>query len=291
MKTKIIYSFFAVLVFIASCRKEDNPLLPDDLQKAAIPQLSKDPSGDQSISSQDIDGFVGKVVIDQYFKNDHSFKSFEAVVIKNGVNSTAQVLQSDITSLPATVTFTSAQLTSLFGAPPAPGDNYIIGANVILQSGQKIEAFPADGLPNYDPNIFAMPGLGPLTVSYAVFCPFDASQYDGDFVVVQDDWQDYFPGDVIQVTMIDATHVSFMYNAFDAQPIIVEIDPATNTTSVSKQYFGNYGPDFGGFFAESIAGNPNNYVIPCNGTLSLVLDISSDVLGDFGGFRIVLQKQ
>ena len=58
MQTKIIYSFLAALVILAGCRKEDNPLLPDNLQKAAIPQLSKDPSGDQSISSQDIDGFV-----------------------------------------------------------------------------------------------------------------------------------------------------------------------------------------------------------------------------------------
>ena len=287
---KIIYGFFLFIIIISSCRKSDNPGLPDGLQRAPIPQLSKDSSGDLAISSQDIDGFTGKVVLNQYYTTDHSYKSINAVVIKNGDATNVQVLQADITSLPATVTFTSAQLAKLFNSAVAPGDNYTISEDIILPSGQKIEAFPADGNPNFDPNIPALPNLGATTISYAVFCPYDPNLYNGDFVVIEDDWQDYQPNDVIPVTKIDATHFSFEYNDLDAQPIIITVDPTNNTTSVSNQPFGNYGAGTGNFFIHSLA-SPNNYVIPCNGTVSIVTDISSDVLGDFGTVRLVLQKK
>ncbi len=287
---KIIYGFFLFTIIISSCRKSDNPKLPDGLQGAPIPQLSKDSSGDLAISSQDIDGFTGKVVLGQYYITDHSYKSVSAVVIKNGDATNVQVLQADITSLPATVTFTSAQLSMLFNAPVAPGDNYTIGEDIILLNGHKVEAFPSDGNPNFDPNIAALPNLGAVTISYAVFCPYDANLYNGNFVVIEDDWADYHPNDVIPVTKIDATHFSFEYAALDAQSIIITVDPTNNTTSISNQYFGNYGPGNGNFFIHTLA-SPNNYVIPCNGTVSVVTDISSDVLGDFGTVRLVLQKQ
>ena len=291
MQTKIIYSFLAALVIFASCRKEDNPVLPDGLQRATIPQFAKDSSADLNISGQDPLSFTGKFTLSQYFTTDQAFKSFDLVVIKNGEPSSVKVLQAGITSIPADFTVTGDQLTTLFDADIEAGDFFDIGADVILTSGQKLEAFPLDGNPNYDPNVFALPGLKPLTIRYAVLCQFDATQYDGDFVVVQDDWQDYQPGDIIPVTMIDETHISFEYAALDAQPIIVEVDPTSNTTSVDNQYFGNYGAGFGDFFAESDPGNANNYVAPCQGILSVVLDISSDALGPFGPFRIVLQKK
>jgi len=291
MQTKIIYSFLAALVILASCRKEDNPALPAGLQRATIPQLAKDSSADLNISGQDPHSFTGKFRLDQYFKTDHGFNSFDLVVIKNGDPSSVKVLQADITSIPADFTVTGDELTTLFGAEIVAGDFFDIGADVTLTSGQKLEAFPADGNPNYDPNVFALPGLQPITIRYSVLCQFDATEYDGNFVVLQDDWADYHPGDIVPVTMIDATHISFEYAALDAQPIIVQVDPTSNTTSVDNQYFGNYGPGNGNFFAQSDAGNANNYVAPCQGILSVVLDISSDELGPFGPFRIVLQKQ
>ena len=292
MQTKIIYGVLATLVILASCRKEDNPVLPDGLQRATIPQLEKDSSADLNIPGDDPLSFNGKFTLDQYFQSDNGFKSFDVVVIKNGDNASVKVLQGGVTTIPASFTVTGDQLTTLFGGDIVTGDYFDIGADVILTNGQKIEAFPKDGLPNYDPNVLGLPGLKPLTIRYAVLCQFDATQYAGDFVVVQDDWADYHPGDIVPVTMIDATHISFEYAALDAQPIIVEVDLTTNETSVDDQYIGNYGAGFGDFFAHS---DPdfaaNNYVAPCQGILSVVLDISSDVLGPFGPFRIVLQKQ
>src|SRR4030095_13859215 len=111
MQTRIIYSFLAALFIVAGCRKEDNPILPDGLQKATIPQFSKDSSTDLNISGQDPHSFNGKFSLDQYFKTDNGFNSFDVVVIKNGDPSTVQVLQAGVTSIPADFTVTGDQLT------------------------------------------------------------------------------------------------------------------------------------------------------------------------------------
>ena len=102
MRTKIIYAF-AALVLLASCRKEDNPILPDGLQSAPVPQFTKDSSTDLNISGQDPHSFSAKFTLDQYFANDHSFQSFDIVVRKNGDNSAVKVLETGVTSLPATL--------------------------------------------------------------------------------------------------------------------------------------------------------------------------------------------
>jgi hypothetical protein len=289
---KIIYNLLAALVLITSCRKSDNPVLPDNLQRAPIPQFTIDPNADQLIPGQDPDSFNGKFSLSQYFTTDHSYKSFDIVIRKNGDNGTIKVFQDNVTQLPADFTITGVQLKTLFNAAIEPTDFYDIGADAHLADGTKLEAFPSDGNPSYDPNIATFPNIGPTSIQYGVFCEYDASVYKGDFVVVQDDWQDYHAGDVVPVTQIDGTHFSFEYAAADAQPIIVEVDPVTNVTSVADQYFGNYGAAFGNFRLHSVS-SANNNVLPCQGVFSVVVDIYSDNpnVGDQGNFRIVMQKK
>ena len=289
---KILYNILAAVILIAGCRKEDNPLLPDGLQTAPIPQFTIDLSSDQLIPGQDPTSFNGKFTLDQYFPTDHSYKSFDVVIRKSGDNAAVKVFQENVTQLPADFTITGEQLQTLFDAPIEPSDFFDIGADVNLANGNKLQAFPSDGMPDYAPNIATFPNLGPITIQYGVFCSYDPSVYNGDFVVVQDDWQDYHPGDVVPVTQIDATHFSFEYAALDAQPIIVEVDPVTNVTSIADQYFGNYGAGFGKFYIKSVASG-NNTVLPCQGVFSVVANIYSDepAVGDLGNFRIVMQKQ
>ena len=285
---RIFYSFLVILILVTSCRKSDNPVLPDDLLRVPIPQFTIDSSADLTISGQDPASFTGKFTLGQYFTADHAYQSFDVVVRKSGGE--VKILQGNVTQLPSTITVTGEQLESLFGSAIESTDFFDIGADAILAGGQKIEAFPADGLPSYDPNIATFPNLGPTSIQYGVFCTYDASIYKGNFVVVQDDWQDYHAGDVVPVTQIDDTHFSFEYASLDAQPIIVEVDPVTNATSIANQYFGNYGAGFGNFFIQSVTSG-NNVVLPCQESFSVVSNISSDALGDFGNYRIVMRKQ
>ena len=121
-------------------------------------------------------------------------------------------------------------------------------------------------------------------------CPYTADNFSGSMEVVKDEWQDYLPGDKISVTKIDETHVSFEYAAADAQPIIIVIDPVANTTSVEKQYYGNYGAQTGKFFAQSVSGSSNNYIDPCNHIISVELHHTASTGSDYSTAVITLKK-
>src|SRR3954467_454345 len=99
-----LYSIIVAVILITACRKEDNPVLPDGLERAPIPQFTYDSSTDLSISGQDPDSFTGKFMLSQYFTTDHSYKTFDIVVRKSGGD--VKVLQANITTLPSTITVT-----------------------------------------------------------------------------------------------------------------------------------------------------------------------------------------
>ena len=53
--------------------------------------------------------------------------------------------------------------------PIATTDFFDIGADVTLTNDQKLEAFPSDGNPNYDPNVNTFPNLVPIYNSVRCF--------------------------------------------------------------------------------------------------------------------------
>ena len=286
MKKLYVFSFLLLFVFIG-CRKDDNPHL-SDVAPVPVPQITKDATADQTISGGSPDEFSGKINVDLYFKDGTPPSKIDLVVIKNGDTKNVQVVQADITSFPTAVTVTGTQIAGLFNAPIEIGDNYDFGADITAADGVKYEAFPATGVA-YGSGISSLAGLS-LTVRYSSVCLYDPAIYQGDFVVVKDEWEDYQSGDVIQLTKIDDTHFSFEYNALDAQPIVVAVDPVTNTTSVAKQVYGNYGTDDGDFSAESVEGSNDNYVAPCDKIFSVRLE-HTVAAGSYGQYAIVLQKK
>jgi hypothetical protein len=169
------------------------------------------------------------------------------------------------------------------------GDKFDITVNVTTQSGQTILGFPATGNP-YASGVANQPGASTL-IRYEAVCKFESDEYQGDFEVVTDEWEDYAPGDIVQVTRINDTQLSFIYPASNAKPIIVNVNPANNSTSVSKQVYGNYswGAQYGDFSVASVP-SLNNYVAPCDGIISVVLN-HTVAAGSFGNFRIVLKKK
>jgi hypothetical protein len=152
-------------------------------------------------------------------------------------------------------------------------------------------AFPPVGI-GYGPNVSIEPGASTF-VRYTAVCQFDANQYNGNFKVITDEVGNYNPGDIVEVTKVDATHISFEYPVFDARPIVVTIDLVTNIATVPKQVYGNYGTPpawpYGDVSVQSVPGN-DNFVAPCQGVLSLNLEHTVSV-GTFGAYKIVLKKQ
>ena len=290
MKKIIIYSFylFSVAALLTACRKDDNIKLPE-LTRFPLPLVVKVAGSDQVISALNPDAFSGKFSVGLYFENDVPPKKLDVVIMKNNDKGNVKLFKADVTTFPTELTITGQQLATLFGAPILLGDKYDIGVDVTTSSGGKFEAFPAVGN-SYASGIAAQPGASTF-VRYEAVCQYDPNAYKGSFEVVTDEWGDYQAGDVIQLTMIDATRFSFKYLADDAVSIIVTVNPITNAVTVNKQVYGiGYPPGwpYGDISVESVP-SVENFVAPCAGTFSVILK-HTVAAGSFGEYKIVLKK-
>jgi hypothetical protein len=292
MKKIIIYSLylFSAAVFFPACKKDVNGKLPE-LTSVPLPLLQKVTGTDQVISAQTPDAFSGKFTVGLYFPNDAPPKKFDVVVIKNNDKANVKVIKADVTSFPTDVTVTGTQLATLFGSAIVLGDKFDISVDVTTYTGQKFEAFPVVGN-SYAAGIAAQPGSSTL-IRYEAVCQYIPAAYQGSFEVVSDDWGDYVPGDIVQLTMVDNTHFSFKYLADGALPIVVTVNPVTNAVTVPKQVYGSgYGGaswPYGNISCESVPG-VDDFVAPCAGTFSVVLK-HTVAAGSFGEAKIVLKKE
>ena len=271
-----------------SCRKEDNPVLPELQGNIPVAKLVADPSSELVIDmTKDPATFAGKFDVGLLYPNDKPQK-MDVVVIKNGNKSNVKTIKTDVSAFPTTLQITGAQLISLFGNPIVLGDYFDIAADVTLSTGQKLLAFPANGV-QYASGIPAIPGSAPL-LRYSAICKFDADEYVGEFVVVADEWQDYVPGETVVISKVDDTKISFLYKSDNPKPIILTVTP-TNAVVVTKQVYGSYswGAQYGNFSVETI-GDIDDVVKPCDGTISVFLKHTVSA-GSFGEYRITLRKK
>jgi hypothetical protein len=286
MKSSLLYSFLLGAVIISGCRKDDNPKVPD-LQRVPVPQITLAEGSGDKIPISDPASYTATIVVDNYFKFGETPKQLDVLVIKNGDALNQQSLQGAITTFPTNITVTGQQLADLFGGPIEEGDEFTIGADVTTQDGKKFNAFSANGT-TYAPGIFNMPGSSPeLVLIGANICFFDPADFTaGDYEVIVDEWVDYPPGTIIPVAKIDDTHYSFKYNADNANPIIMEIDPNTNAVTVAPVMYGDYGG--AQVTAKSVEGSE---VDPCDVSFHLILNHNApDFGGDLGDYAITFRK-
>ena len=313
MKKNILLYFLFATVLLASCEKNDGPI-PKDAAPARVPAplIVKDPTGNASIDLTNLGAFNGKVNISLYFPTDVPPAKFDIVVRKNNDNSTVKVLQAGVTSFPAAINFTAAQLQTLFGTAVVLNDTYDIGADVYTQSGIKYEAFPTVGqsyAAGFQPD---HPGFSP-TVTFGAICAYRADLFapiggTANFQVLTDEWGDdpvngwgppagYRP--TVQVTVVDATHLSFKSPVNGTSVIVLTINPLDNSISFTGQPYGNLGvgplqvdPTFtyGNTTVESLG--PNN-VAPCSLQLNLAIRYRVSI-GTFSfngtGYKLILKK-
>ena len=286
---KSFLSYLALLMIILpGCRKDDNPRIPDIIE-VPLPFFQKDETTSLTISAQDPTTFSAKFSVDNFFKAGTPPKEMDIVIIRNDDLSSVKTLAENVTTFPTTIEITGQQLLDLFGQPIVLGDRFDISANITTQDNQTFPAFDPNGNA-YGAGVATIPGAAPV-LRYEAVCAFTAADYAGDFEVVTDEWADYAPGTVIPVTVIDENHLSFVYAADNAKPIIVEVDLATNETSVALQEYGDYAA-FGifGMTVESADPASDNFVAPCEGILSVRLAHNDNAGGFYGNNLIVLKK-
>ncbi len=286
--------FIAGILFLTGCKKDDGILKNEILSIVdEVPAIStiKNSTGSQAIDLTNLASFQGKLDIVMYFPGATPPPKVDIVVRKNGSSSNVKVYKAGVTTIPSSFTVTAAEISTLFGAPIALGDNYDFSVNIYLKSGTVYEAFPAGGLgtasgpvnqPNY--SYFAR---------FSAICAYDPNIYKGNFVVVFDNFGDFSPGEVVVFTQINATSFSFIDPyVTNPLPIIVSINPLDNAATIVKQKIGN------AFVWQLAYTNPNaaasgpttNFVAPCAKTLDLNITYTVDQ-GSFGAYKIKFVKQ
>ncbi|MES1219729.1 MAG: hypothetical protein ABUT20_29785 [Bacteroidota bacterium] len=299
---KHIYSLLAILVlFAASCRKSDNPRIPE-LQRVPVPYIKADATKSASIDVLNPATFSQTFTFAPYFPSDIPPKQMDLVAIKNGDKTSSKIVQGGFTTFPATANVTGAQLVSLFGAIVL-GDNFTFGLDITTQDGMVYRAFPAVGvgygsgvLGEYAGSTNTTPianGDGVVyELNFGAICAYDPNIYQGNFVVVKDDWQDLNPGDVVVLTKISNNSFSFTYPdaaivPFPPPAITVVVNTGNNNVTIAKQQIGT--KIYGVYDNPNVASTVGN-VKPCDKTATFNINWTV-AQGNFGNYDLVLRKQ
>lgn len=221
-------------------------------------------------------------------------------LIKNDPNSEFKIPVgiTTVSNVPRTVTFSVSSPTGAI-----EGQQYNLGAtSIVIPAGTAQDSISLKGIfdgyasGRIDTLIFTITGGDVSTFTgYSVykvvlqqFCPLDLSIFSGNFEVLEDDWQDYFPGDVVQLS-VNANTVSFDYlTTYMHMPLLINVNPANLATSVDATDFGGYSPGGTIYSAQSVPG-PNSVVVPCDETISVELDFYTGST-DFGDGILKLRK-
>lgn len=294
MKNRKINIFAALtlglMIAFAGCKKDDGGVRSSVVIKD-VPVVSTkiESTGSQAIDLLNLAGFSGKFKVELYFPGATPPDKVDIVVRKNGSNANVKVIKKDVTTLPYSLTVTSADIAALFGVAVALGDTYDFAPDLYV-GVNKYEAFPATGLGN-GPGIIAFPLYSDFA-RFAAICAYDPAIYEGDFVVVSDAFGDFTPGEIVKFTKISNSSFSFI-NPYVTSPlpIIVNINTLNNQATITKQKVGNA-------FVWASYTNPNmavsasstSVVAPCSKTITLAVAYTVDQ-GSFGTFNLVLKKK
>ena len=295
MKNRKINIFAALtlglMIAFAGCKKDDGGVRSSVVIKD-VPVVSTkiESTGSQAIDLLNLAGFSGKFKVELYFPGATPPDKVDIVVRKNGSNANVKVIKKDVTTLPYSLTVTSADIAALFGVAVALGDTYDFAPDLYV-GVNKYEAFPATGLGN-GPGIIAFPLYSDFA-RFAAICAYDPAIYEGDFVVVSDAFGDFTPGEIVKFTKISNSSFSFI-NPYVTSPlpIIVNINTLNNQATITKQKVGN------AFTWQLAYTNPNmavaasstSVVAPCSKTITLAVAYTVDQ-GSFGTFNLVLKKK
>ena len=296
MKNRKINIFAALtlglMIAFAGCKKDDGGVRKSVVIKdVPVVSTSIESTGSQAIDLLNLAGFSGKFKVSLYFPGATPPDKVDIVVRKNGSNANVKVMKKDVTTLPYSLTVTSADIAALFGAAIALGDTYDFAPNLYV-GVNKYEAFPVTGLGN-GPGIVAFP-LYSDYARFAAICAYNPAIYEGDFVVVSDAWEDFVAGDIIKFTKISNTQFSFLNpNALNPVPIIVNVNTLNNQVSITKQLIGSqwvYGSAYKDPFM-SVAASTSSVVSPCSQTIRLDV-VYGYVAGTWAGtYPLILKKK
>lgn len=289
---KKTYSFsiiFLLLVTLSiSCNKPED--FYDEIGKGAYLTLVK--TNNTLLNAVDANSSVSIVVNSV----GEPVESVNLYVAKT--NTTDQTKWKLIKNFPfsgeTTLTATNAQIATALGLTPgnlAPGSVFFLYNEVVLKDGRKFSTANTSAL-----DLESQPAFNISSVwSATVVCPYNSATIAGNYAVVQDDWEGYTVGDIVQVTAgpgANQVNLSQVWpnaaNGSVPSPLLLNVDPPTGIVTIPVNvHFGDYSAF--GFQAFTGAGS-SGFIFSCTGQISINVRISAPPFGDQGFFKLILQK-
>jgi len=192
------------------------------------------------------------------------------------------------------ISVTGGELATALGADPnsfVAGSFYTFYNRLYTKSGRSFDVNNTGN--NSGSGLITGPYYnGAYFFTAYITCPF-SGPVAGTYEVIADDWQDWQPGDHVQVTDgpgPNQVNLSQVWpNGTVVSPLIVNVNPANGVATVPKVTFGNYGGatqyTAEGAGANDVAG----YIFSCTGYITLSIDIQGGGT-DYGPNRLILQK-
>lgn len=293
-KIKLIFAIFALVVLMPSCT-DDGGKSKLDLKVGAVPNILKAAGTDGSINLLSVangvkinlgvtvavgQGDVVSIDLVGFYKKT---TTYEKAYLKKG-----------ITTFPTDFKFDQFDIMNAFTTVNAPSDftlssTLLVSAELTLKDGRVLKMYTDDGTPNYGADISNSTSFK-VQQTYLMSCPLtDASNFNGDYKVTLDQWQDYAVGDIIPVVYNPANGTTtfrilnknnpYISNGATSYMICV-IDPAKATVKVTANEQFKY------IGWENLTVTGTGTVGSCTGSIDLIL-----TFGTYGNYKLNLVKK
>ncbi|OIR12106.1 hypothetical protein GALL_63570 [mine drainage metagenome] len=298
-KTLYLFVIISMILVAGACKKtgKDANSLSDVSILGTGTYLVLDSTVNLNMNYSTINTSSVGIQVEQY-KNG---KPIDHIVVYVATSATYDTTQWHLVkSIPYTgkgtaISVTGSELATALGTTPAslsPGTSYYFYNRSVTKTGEFWDVSNT-GYANDGTNLIAGTNYhSAFSFTANIVCPFVAPMA-GTYKVIEDDWVDWSPGDLVQVTdgpgpnQLNLSQVwpNPAYGTV-VNPLYCVVDPATGVATVPTGIiWGNYG-----YICSTLSGGGGN-VFSCTGLISLSIHINAGAYGDQGFSKLILQKQ
>ena len=298
-KIKFLLIITGLMAIAASCKKsalESNPLA-DSSNFGIGSYLILDSTINVNINYSSIATSTAGIIVDEN-KGGQAVQNIVMYVAKTNTYDTTQwhvIKTVPFTGKGTVLSITGADLATALGVSPSalsPGTSYTVFNRAVTKSGAYWDVSNT-GYANDGTNLIS--GTNYHSAFYFnvnIVCPFVAPMA-GTYKVIEDDWQDWVPGNLVPVTDGPAVNELNLSQVWPnpaygtvVSPLYCVVDPSTGVATVPAGIiWGNYG-----YLTSTLSGSGGN-VFSCTGLISLSVHIFAAGYGDQGFLKLILQKQ
>lgn len=274
------------LLFLASCKKSEvtNPLA--DYKNLSVGSyITLDSTINLNFSYNTPNSEVG-ITVNQYGSEVDSINVF---VVKNSNSDPTQwklVKSVKFTGKGTKLAATAGEVATALGIAVSemePGNYFTFYNRVVTKDGRRFDISNTPGALESNSNYKTA-----FRWQAYVTCAFTGNMA-GSYTVIQDDWADWSPGDIVTVSdgpgpnQIDLSEV-WPNPAYGdvVDHLVVDVDPANGSASLTTVNFGDYG-------SIAKATEASGYVFSCTGFITLTIHLYYGGT-DYGDYKLVLQK-